>query len=94
MVAGSEIVEDRSMTGLRFEHARLDVTATAPAEGPGGHRDSLSRATESLMQTAAVVRMSARTTAGRVRAFADARERRGRSQRFVGGRRADRADDR
>jgi hypothetical protein len=59
MVAGSEIVEDRSMTGLRFEHARLDVTATAPAEGPGGHRDSLSRATESLMQTAAVVRMSA-----------------------------------
>jgi hypothetical protein len=59
MVAGSEILEDRGMIGLRSEDARLDVTATAPAEAPGGHRDSLSRATETLMQTAAVVRRSA-----------------------------------
>jgi hypothetical protein len=58
MVAGSEILEDRGMIGLRSEHARLDLKATAPAEGPGG-RDSLLRATETLMQTAAVVRRSA-----------------------------------
>jgi hypothetical protein len=59
MVARSEILEDRGMIGLRSEHARPDVKTPAPAEGPGGHRDSLSRATETLMQTAAVVRRSA-----------------------------------
>jgi hypothetical protein len=59
MVAGSEVLDDRGMIGRRPEHARLDVGTTAPAEGPGGHRDSLSRATETLMQTAAVVRRSA-----------------------------------
>jgi hypothetical protein len=59
MVAGSEVLDDRGMIGLRPEHARLDVKTTAPAEAPRGHRDSLSRATETLMQTAAVVRRSA-----------------------------------
>jgi hypothetical protein len=59
MVVGSEVLDDRAMSGLRPEHARLDVKTTAPAEGPGGHRDSLSRAAETLMQTAAVVRRSA-----------------------------------
>jgi hypothetical protein len=59
MVAGSEILEDPGMIGLRSEHARPDVKTPALAEGPGGHRDSLSRATETLMQAAAVVRRSA-----------------------------------
>jgi hypothetical protein len=45
MVVGSEVLDDRAMSGLRPEHARVD--------------DSLSRAAETLMQTAAVVRRSA-----------------------------------
>jgi hypothetical protein len=59
MVAGSEVLDDRRMIGLRPEHAHLDVKTTDPVEGPGGHGDSLSRATKTLMQTAAVVRRSA-----------------------------------
>jgi hypothetical protein len=59
MVAGSDVLDDRGMIGLRPEHAHLDLKTTGPTEGPGGHRDSLSRATETLMQTAAIVRRSA-----------------------------------
>jgi len=59
MVASSEVLDDRGMIGLLSEHARPDVEAAARADGPGGHRDSLSRATETLMQTAAAVRGSA-----------------------------------
>lgn len=59
MVVGPAIRDDRSMIGLRPEHARLDVKTSRSADGPGGHRDSLSRATETLMQTAAVVRRNA-----------------------------------
>lgn len=59
MVAGRAVRHDRSMIGLWPERARLDVKTSRLAEGPGGPRDSLSRATETLMQTAAVVRRSA-----------------------------------
>jgi hypothetical protein len=59
MVARRDVLDDRGMIGLRSEHARLDVRTSGSGEGPGGHRDSLSRATETLMQTAAVVRRSA-----------------------------------
>ena len=59
MVARWEVLDDRGMIGLRSEHARLDVKTSGSAEEPRGHRDSLSRATETLMQTAAVVRRSA-----------------------------------
>jgi len=59
MAARWEVLDDRAMIGLRSEHARLDVKTSGSAEGPGGHCDSLSRATEILMQTAAVVRRSA-----------------------------------
>jgi hypothetical protein len=59
MVARCEVLDDRRMIGLRSEHARLDVKTSGPREGPRGHRDSLSRATETLMRTAAVVRRSA-----------------------------------
>jgi hypothetical protein len=52
-------MDDPDMIGLRSEHARLDVKSSGPGEGPRGHRDSLSRATETLMRTAAVVRRSA-----------------------------------
>jgi len=59
MVARWEVLDDRGMIGLRSEHARLDVKTSGSAEEPRGQRDSLSRATETLMQTAAVVRRSA-----------------------------------
>jgi hypothetical protein len=59
MGATCEVLDDQDMIGLRSEHARLDVKTSGSAEEPRGHRDSLSRATEALMQTAAVVRRSA-----------------------------------
>jgi ABC-type transporter Mla subunit MlaD len=58
MVARSEVLDDRRMS-RRLEHAYLDVKTSRAAEGLGGQRDSLSRATETLMQTAAVVRRHA-----------------------------------
>jgi hypothetical protein len=59
MVAGSEVLDDPRMICLRPEHARLDVKTSGPGQGSRDRRDSLSRATEILMQTAAVVRRSA-----------------------------------
>lgn len=59
MVAARVVRNDRGMIGLRPERSPLDVKTSRSVGGPAGHGGSLSRATETLMQTAAVVRRSA-----------------------------------
>jgi hypothetical protein len=53
------VVHDHGMIGLRPERARPHAEPNSPPEGSPGQRDALSRATKSLMQTAAAVRRSA-----------------------------------
>lgn len=59
MVAARAVRDDQRMIGLVPERVRLDVSTPGASNGPGIHGDSLARATETLMHTAAAVRRRA-----------------------------------